>query len=171
LNLSPSGDRISNPITPMPPIVDGRSMQRMASASQPMVVTDGSGACLEIIMPGDTTRTVVIRPPGALARAAGRDATPLPGAEDAVRRYIEAVRRGAPDEAQMTPWAMSVARRTLRVQQAILAKLGAVQAISFAGVGPAEDDIYRVTFDHGSVECRVDLAPDGKIRRIAAGPQ
>jgi hypothetical protein len=169
--LSPSGDRVSSSVGPMPPIADGRSMQRMASASQPVVVTDGSGACLEIIMPGEATRTVVVRSRGASPRAAGGQAIPLPGAEDALRQYIDGVRRGAPDEAQMTPWAASVAQRTLRVQQAILAKLGAVQTVSFAGIGPNEDDLYRVKFDNGSVEWRIDLAQDGKIRRIALGPQ
>jgi len=93
--LSPSGDRSSNRIGPMPPIADDRSMQRMASATQPVVVTDGSDQCLEIIMPGDTTRTVVVRPKGASPRAAGGPSIPLPGAEDALRRYIDWVSRGA----------------------------------------------------------------------------
>jgi hypothetical protein len=169
--LSPSGDRSSNRIGPMAPIADGRSMQRMASASQPVVVTDGSDVCLEIIMPGDAMRTVVVRPQGTAPRAAGGPSIPLPSAEDALRQYINGMRRGAPDYAQMTPWAADTARRTLRIQRAILAKLGAVQAVSFAGIGPAEDDIYQVTFDNGSAEWRIDLAQDGKIRRIALGPQ
>jgi hypothetical protein len=71
----------------------------------------------------------------------------------------------------MTPWAASMTRRTLRVEQAILAKLGAVQTVSFAGIGPNEDDLYRVKFDNGSLEWRIDLAQDGKIRRIAVGPE
>jgi len=52
----------------------------------------------------------------------------------------------------MTPTAADVARRTLRIQRSILAKLGAVQAVSFAGIGPTEDDIYQVKFDNGSAE-------------------
>ena len=95
----------------------------------------------------------------------------MPGAEDALRQYIDGVSRGAPDYAQMTPSAADVARRTSRIQRAILAKLGAVQAVSFAGIGPAEDDIYQVKFDNGSAEWLIDLAQDGKIRRIALGPQ
>jgi hypothetical protein len=169
--LSPSGDRSSNRIGPAPPMADGRSMQRMASATQPVVVTDGADRCLEIIMPGDTTRTVVVRPQGASPRSAGGPSIPLPGAEDALRQYIDGVSRGAPDYAQMTPSAADLARRTLRIQRTILAKLGAVQAVSFAGIGPAEDDIYQVKFDNGSAEWRIDLAQDGKIRRIALGPQ
>jgi Domain of unknown function (DUF3471) len=169
--LSPSGDRSSNRIGPTPPIADGRSMQRLASATQPVVVTDGSDQCLEIIMPGDTTRTIVVRPKGASPRAAGGPPIPLPGAEDALRQYIDGVSHGTPDYAQMTPSAADMARRTLQIQRSILAKLGAVQAVSFAGIGPAEDDIYQVKFDNGSAEWLIDVTQDGKIRRIALGPQ
>jgi hypothetical protein len=62
----------------------------------------------------------------------------------------------------MTPTAADVARRTLRIQRSILAKLGAVQAVSFAGIGPTEDDIYQVKFDNGSAEWGIDLAQDGR---------
>jgi hypothetical protein len=170
-NISASGDRYSTSIGPQPPITDGRSIPRNASATAPLVVTDGAGACLEIIMPGDSTRTVVIRPKGVLPRSVGGRAVPLPGSEGVLRQYIDEVRRGAPDYQQMTPWAADAARGTLRAQQAILAKLGTVQAVTFAGIGPTEDDIYQVRFDNGAAEWRIDLAPDGKIRRIALGPQ
>jgi len=94
----------------------------------------------------------------------------LPNAEDILRQYIEGVRRGALDYQQMTPWAADVARRSLRGQQALLAKLGTVQAVAFAGISSAEDDIYQVKFDNGSVEWRIDLTPDGKVRRVELGP-
>ena len=42
-DLSPSGDRYSTWILPMPPIADGRSMPRMAATTQPLVVTDKEG--------------------------------------------------------------------------------------------------------------------------------
>jgi hypothetical protein len=48
---------------------------------------------------------------------------------------------------------------------------GDLQEIRFAGITPAEDDIYQVKFDNGSIEWRIDLTQDGKIRRIALGPQ
>jgi len=169
--LSPAGDRYSTAMLPLAPMADGRSMPRMATASEPVVVTDGSDACLEIIMPGEATQTVVVRPPGALPRATAPQSVPLAGAEDALRQYIGGVRRGMPNYEQMTPWAADVARRQLRLHQAILAKLGSVQAVSFAGIGPGEDDIYQVKFDNGSAEWRIDLANDGKIRHIALGPE
>jgi hypothetical protein len=162
-DLSPSGDRYSTWILPMPPIADGRSMPRMAATTRPLVVTDGYSPAMR--------RGRSSSDPRGSHRGATGHRSPLPGAEDALRQYIDGVSRGAPDYGQMTPWAADVARRTLRIQRAILAKLGAVQAVSFAGIGPAEDDIYQVKFDNGSAEWRIDLAQDGKIRRIVLGPQ
>jgi hypothetical protein len=170
-DVSASGDRYSTSIGPRPLIADGQSTQRWAGLINPVVVTDGAGACLEIILPGDSTRTTVIRPKGASPRSAEVPAVPLPKAEDMLRQYIEGVRRAAPDYQRMTPWAADVARRSLRDQQALLAKLGGVQSVTFTGIGPAEDDIYQVKFDNGSIEWRIDLTQDGKVRRIALGPQ
>jgi hypothetical protein len=170
-DISPSGDRYSTAIGPRPPMVDGQSTQRWGGPTNPVVVTDGAGACLEIVLPGDSTRTVVVRPRGASPRPGGGSTVPLPNAEDKLRQYIETVRRGAPDYQQMTLWAADMARRSLRGQQAILAKLGDLQEVRFAGITPAEDDIYQVKFDNGSIEWRIDLTQDGKIRRIALGPQ
>jgi len=170
-DISPLGDRYSTAIGPRPPIADGQSTQRWGRPSNPMVVTDGAGACLEVVLPGDSTHTVVVRPKGASPRSARGPAVPLPNAEDILRQYIEGVRRGALDYQQMTPWAADVARRSLRGQQALLAKLGTVQAVAFAGISSAEDDIYQVKFDNGSVEWRIDLTPDGKVRRVELGPR
>jgi hypothetical protein len=62
-------------------------------------------------------------------------------------------------------------RRQLVLDQALLTKLGAVQIVSFAGVGPAQRRHLPDTFDKGSAEWRIDLTKDGKIRRIALGPE
>jgi hypothetical protein len=51
-DISPSGDRYSTAIGPRPPMVDGQSTQRWGGPTNPVVVTDGAGACLEIVLPG-----------------------------------------------------------------------------------------------------------------------
>jgi BlaR1 peptidase M56/Domain of unknown function (DUF3471) len=170
-DISNSGDRYSTSVTPLPPIADGQSRPHRAGATHPLVVTDEAGVCLEIIIPGDSTRTVVIRPKGAAPRSAGGPAVLLPDSEGMLRQYIEGVRQGAPDYERMTSLAADVARQSLRRRQALLAKLGAVQAITFAGISSGEEDIYQIKFDNGSMEWRIDLTPDGKIRRIELGPQ
>ena len=42
-------------------------------------------------------------------------------------------------------------------------QLGALQSLSFTGVGPGGADIYQVKFEHGSLEYRIWLGPDGKV--------
>jgi hypothetical protein len=71
----------------------------------------------------------------------------------------------------MTPEAARATRRQAELDQAILTKLGAVRAVSFRGVTPFDSDIYVVHFAGGSAEWRIALANDGRIGRIALGPQ
>jgi len=53
----------------------------------------------------------------------------------------------------------------------MLNALGAMQSVTFAGVDPAADDVYHVMFDNGTAEWRIDVTADGKICRIALGPE
>ena len=55
--------------------------------------------------------------------------------------------------------------------QAILGRLGALRAVSFRGVSNLGSDIYLAHFANGSAEWRISLIKDGKIGRIALGPQ
>jgi hypothetical protein len=80
-------------------IGDDRSATFLAHVGQPWVVTDASGQCLEIIIPGQSTRSLTIR---ADAHAqAGRPepqrTSPMSGSEQALRGYIDALRRGDPN--------------------------------------------------------------------------
>jgi hypothetical protein len=88
-----------------------------------------------------------------------------------LRQCIDGVRRGSLDDQQMTPWAADLAHRGIGVQGMILAKRCALQTVTFIGIGPAEEDIDRVKFDNGTVEWRVDLSSERKIRRITRRPQ
>jgi hypothetical protein len=44
-----------------------------------------------------------------------------------------------------------------------MASLGAVQSLSFRGVGPGGADIYEIKFDGGVIDCRILMAHDGKV--------
>src|SRR6266850_364222 len=48
---------------------------------------------------------------------------------------------------------------------------GTRRAVSFRGVTPLDNDIYMVYFAGGSAEWRIGLTQDGKIGRLALGPQ
>lgn len=41
--------------------------------------------------------------------------------------------------------------------------LGAVQSVTFKGVGPGGADIYEVKFEHGLLEWRLSMGADGKV--------
>ncbi len=89
-----------------------------------------------------------------------------PGTEAAVRRSIQELQRGAPDYGLMTAQFAAVTRQQLPQLKEILAQLGALQSVTFKGVGPGGADIYEVVFEHGKTEWRVMLTPDGKTMSL-----
>jgi hypothetical protein len=154
-------------------IGDDRSAPILTYISHPWVVTDTSGQCVEIIMPGQNTRYLTITPDAReqVVRSAPRRTSPTPGSEQALRQYIDAIGRGEPNYDDMTPQVAAETRQQLLLNQAILARLGALRAMSFRGVGQSGNDIYVVHFANGSAEWRIGLVKQGRIGRIALGPQ
>jgi hypothetical protein len=153
-------------------IGDNRSLPIMTSVASPWIVTDRSGQCLEIVMPGQRTRYLRVDPARSDAqRDRPRRAVPLAGSEDALRQLIDALARGEPSYDRMTPEVAAETRQQLLLDQAILAKLGQLRALSFRGVTQMGGDIYTAHFANGSAEWRIGLTRDGRIERIALGPQ
>jgi hypothetical protein len=108
----------------------------------------------------------------AAAAAAKRfkDQTAAPGSEAALRKMIEDVRLGKPDYDTMSSGLAAATRQQLPQLQSSVTGLGALQSVTFKGVGPAGPDIYQVKFDKGSLEYRIWLAPDGKIESANVHP-
>ncbi len=96
-----------------------------------------------------------------------KEQTPAPGSEAALRRDIEELRLGQPKYELMSPALADVTRRQLPKLQSTIGALGAVQSVSFKGVGQDGVDIYEVKFEHGSTEWRIVLGPDGKIEGVS----
>jgi hypothetical protein len=145
-----------------------------ATVTLPLVVTDPSERCLEIILPGTATQHMAITPAalnGPSGGAASPRNTPAPTSEAALRQLIDGIRRGEPDYARMSTQAQNALRQQLRLYREIVARMGAVQAISFVGVGSAGEDIYQVRCENGSAEVRLDLLKDGRIGSVALGPE
>jgi len=92
-----------------------------------------------------------------------KDQTPAPGSEAALRRMIEELRLGKPNYDLMSPGVADATRRQLPQLQSTITGLGALQSMSFTGVGPGGADIYLVKFEKGALEYRIWLTPDGKI--------
>jgi len=154
-------------------IGDDRSAAFLAHVGQPWVFTDASGQCLEIIMPGQSTRYLTISADAReqAVRPAPQRRSPVPGSEQALREYIDALGRGAPNYDEMTPQVATSTRQQLLLYRAVLAKLGTLRAMSFRAVTAAGNDLYIVHFSNGSADWRIGLVKDGKIGRISLGPQ
>ena len=108
----------------------------------------------------------------AAAAAAKRfkDQTPAPGSEAALRKMIEDVRAGKPDYDSMSSGLAAATRQQLPQLRSTVTGLGAIQSVTFKGVGPAGPDIYQVKFEKGSLEYRIWLAPDGKVESANVRP-
>jgi BlaR1 peptidase M56 len=154
-------------------IGDDRSASFLARVGQPWVVTDASGQCLEFIMPGQSTRFLTI--PADAREQAARPAThrrsPVPGSEQALREYIDALARGAPKYDDMTPQVAAYTRQQFLLNRAVLARLGTLRGMSFRAVTANSNDLYIAHFTNGSAEWRIGLVKQGKIGRIALGPR
>ncbi|MBS1857818.1 MAG: serine hydrolase [Acidobacteria bacterium] len=99
-----------------------------------------------------------------------KDQTAAPGSEAALRKMIEGLRQGKPDFDMMSSNLAEATRRQLPQLQTDLNQLGAIRTVTFKGVGPAGPDIYLVKLENGSVECRIWMAPDGKVQGLNFAP-
>ena len=97
-----------------------------------------------------------------------KDQSAAAGSEAALRHLIEQLRTGKPNADQFTPAGIAQFNRQLTQLQPGLTEKGALQSLTFKAVGPAGPDIYDAKFEKGSFECRIWLAPDGKIDNFNA---
>jgi hypothetical protein len=141
------------------------------TVNNPWVIAEKSGRCLEVLVPGRQTRfhNVETMSLGAKPGRAARRAVPIANGEEMLRRYIEGVGKGQPDYEHMTSEVADITRQQLPFDQAILAKLGALRAMSFRGVTALDSDIYIAQFANGSAEWRIGVR-NGTITKIALGP-
>ena len=63
-----------------------------------------------------------------------------------------------------------VTRQQLPQLKAAMTQLGALQSVTFTGVGPGGADSYQVKFEHGATEWRIRLGADGKAVSIGFRP-
>ena len=152
-------------------IGDEMSFPVLTYVGSPWVIADGSGKCLEIVLPGQHTRYHTVEANGAASGAGGAPH----GSPERKRRDAAPVHRGLgrgePDYDRMTSEVAAQTRRQLPFNQAIVSRLGPLRAMSFRGVSGLGSDVYIAHFANGSAEWRIGLVKDGTIGRIALGPQ
>ncbi|RXH18250.1 M56 family metallopeptidase [Bradyrhizobium guangzhouense] len=141
----------------------------LTTVNDPWVIADKSGKCMEILMPGRRTRFYNVEAANIGARHVARRAVPIADGEAMLRQYLEGIGKGQPDYDHMTSEVANVTRAQLPFDQAILARLGALRAVSFRGVTALDSDIYLAQFANGSAEWRIGVR-NGTTTRIALGP-
>jgi len=95
-----------------------------------------------------------------------KDQTAVPGSEAATRKIVEQMQDKQVDYEQFTPDFAALARQYASVTDGLIASMGAVQSLSFKGVGPGGADIYEIKFDGGVIDWRILMAPDGKVAGV-----
>jgi CubicO group peptidase (beta-lactamase class C family) len=88
---------------------------------------------------------------------------PAPGSEAALRRFIDQVVKGEPDYATLGPQLAQAVKQQMAGGQNPFTRFGALQDVTFTGVGPGGMDIYVATFANAKLEWRIILGDDGKI--------
>jgi len=99
-----------------------------------------------------------------------KDQTAAPGSEAAVKRMVEEIRAGKPNYELMSTQLGNATRQQLARLQPMLTELGALQSVTFKGVGPGGADIYEVKFEKGSIEYRLSMTADGKVDSAGMRP-
>jgi serine-type D-Ala-D-Ala carboxypeptidase/endopeptidase len=96
--------------------------------------------------------------------------TQSPGTEAALRRTIGELQAGEPKYDLMSPQFAAVTRQQVPQLKSLIAGFGALQTITFKGVGPGGADIYEAVFEKAKIEWRISLNPDGKTTGITFRP-
>src|SRR5579883_607157 len=99
-----------------------------------------------------------------------KEQKPAAGSDAALRKLLTGLGAGKPDYDSMSSQFADLTRRQLTQLQGQVAPLGTIQSVTFKSVGPAGPDIYDVKFEKGTLECRIWLAPDGKIDAVNFRP-
>lgn len=99
-----------------------------------------------------------------------KEQTATPGTEAALRRSIQELQAGEPKYDLMTPQFADVTRQQLPQLKALVGGLGALQSVTFKGVGQGGLDIYEVKFEHGNTEWRIGITAEGKTAGIGFRP-
>jgi D-alanyl-D-alanine-carboxypeptidase/D-alanyl-D-alanine-endopeptidase len=96
--------------------------------------------------------------------------TQTPGTDAAVRRSIQELQRGESNYDLMSAELAETRRQQLPQLKTAIMQFGALQSVTFKGVGAGGDDIYEVKFEHATTEWKLSLSRDGKTQNINFRP-
>ena len=181
LTISRAGDQLFGQLTGQPKFQLSPESERKfflkAVDAQLAFNTDAQGKASEAILHQNgrdvTLKRIDEAQAAALTEALAKrvkDQTAAPGSEAALRRNIDEVRTGQPRYDLMSAGLADATRQQLPRLKAMIVQLGALESLTFKGVGPGGADIYEVKFEHGSTEWRIMLQADGKIASLVFRP-
>jgi bla regulator protein blaR1 len=88
---------------------------------------------------------------------------PGAGSEDALRRFIDAVRTGQPNYDDLSPGMAAVVRQQVASLQLGVESFGPLHSITFDRVAPNGWDVFSVRFENAVIACSIELRQDGKV--------
>jgi bla regulator protein blaR1 len=106
----------------------------------------------------------------ALLQARIASQTPTPGSEAALRKAIQQIATSTVSDELMEPALAEVLRANAAGSSGMLQHFGAVQNVTFKGVGDQGFDVYEVQHANGKLTYRIAMAPNGKIAGLLSQP-
>lgn len=143
-----------------------QSIQRVALRTASILLAAGIvvAATYAMTPPYDQTREE------AAEAEQAKKHSPTPGSEEALRRVIDEIQRGQPDYARMDERLSDTVRRLMPYTPPLLANLGPLQSVAYAGKGGGGVDFYRATYMNGSVRWAISMGKSGMIEGLGFGP-
>lgn len=152
---------------------DLRSYSSTAPATEYEFVTDARGNGTQVVMRQNGNTFAGRRVSDAIGRDLQRNfaakiesQSATSGTEQALRRVLAELQAGRPDYSKMMPALARSVRVNVEGRHAELVSYGNLQALEFIGVTAAGSDVFKATFERGSNEITIRLAPDGRLTRL-----
>jgi CubicO group peptidase (beta-lactamase class C family) len=96
-----------------------------------------------------------------------RDKKPDPSAQAMLAHYIDELRSGLPDyDGEMTPTVAAAQSFRLADYHNIVSRFGGLVSVRFEGVTDAGADIYKLSFEHGTLRSTVLVGDDDKMEAL-----
>ena len=137
----------------------------MGVFTAPVFAQDGRGTINETL----TGREADLKAAGGILGIARKDQAPSPGLAEALRRYSDALTRGAPDYSVMTSHLQGGTRESLQLLLSDTKRLGALQTITFRTVSVRGWDIYDVRYANGTATYEAAPLVGGKLDHLTWG--
>jgi len=167
---SPEGHRATAPVTALASNTVGLAQPAASGApATPQQARD----IAKPIVPADTQATSPSTAAVTLAEAApaAERTQPLPGVQDAIRRWIEKTQLHQADTEDMSSALAEAARAQAQMTMQTLSAFGPLKSVRFVRATPEGGDAYEADFVHAKIEVLAGpLTADGKLDQLRWGP-